>query len=178
MRTLTQAVVAAGLAALLAQPAAANFVEVETGARAMGMGGAFIAVADDVTALHWNPAGLSAVDRVQVFGMRTSVYGVDEISEDSAAAAWGTGTRAFALGWSRTGAQDLYNEDTIVLGVGTTTPVEGLSAGVVIESPVTLTFEGMERVRERYRFDSGAQADSASTTYFSDKLALPFTFAV
>jgi len=133
MRTLTQAVVAAGLAALLAQPAAANFVEVETGARAMGMGGAFIAVADDVTALHWNPAGLSAVDRVQVFGMRTSVYGVDEISEDSAAAAWGTGTRAFALGWSRTGAQDLYNEDTIVLGVGTTTPVEGLSAGVAVK---------------------------------------------
>jgi len=55
---------------------------------------------------------------------------------------------------------------------------EGLSAGVVIESPVTLTFEGMERTRKHYRFDAGAPADSASTTYFSDELTLPFTFAV
>lgn len=38
------------------------------GARAMGMGGAFIAVADDSTALHWNPAGLSQIRRVEIFG--------------------------------------------------------------------------------------------------------------
>ena len=29
------------------------------GARAMGMGGAFVAVADDATSFHWNPAGVS-----------------------------------------------------------------------------------------------------------------------
>ena len=29
-----------------------------TGERALGMGGAFVAVADDATATHWNPAGL------------------------------------------------------------------------------------------------------------------------
>ena len=28
------------------------------GARAEGMGGAFVAVADDATAVYWNPAGL------------------------------------------------------------------------------------------------------------------------
>ena len=31
---------------------------VGSGARAMGMGGAFVAVADDATAASWNPAGL------------------------------------------------------------------------------------------------------------------------
>ncbi|MGA1863612.1 MAG: hypothetical protein ACMUHX_00970 [bacterium] len=31
---------------------------VGSGARAMGMGGAFIGVADDATAASWNPAGL------------------------------------------------------------------------------------------------------------------------
>jgi hypothetical protein len=30
------------------------------GARALGMGGAFVAVADDPTAVHWNPAGLAS----------------------------------------------------------------------------------------------------------------------
>jgi len=38
------------------------------GARAMGMGGAFIGVADDFTALYWNPAGLSQIKKTEVFG--------------------------------------------------------------------------------------------------------------
>lgn len=38
------------------------------GARAMGMGGAFVGVADDSTALHWNPAGLSQIKQVEFFG--------------------------------------------------------------------------------------------------------------
>lgn len=36
-----------------------SFNPVGSGARAMGMGGAFIAVADDATAASWNPGGLS-----------------------------------------------------------------------------------------------------------------------
>jgi len=38
------------------------------GARAMGMGGAFTSVANDYTALHWNPAGLSHIRRIEVYG--------------------------------------------------------------------------------------------------------------
>lgn len=36
-----------------------------SGARALGMGGAFTGVADDASALTWNPAGLVQVDRTQ-----------------------------------------------------------------------------------------------------------------
>jgi long-subunit fatty acid transport protein len=36
------------------------------GARAMGMGGAFVAVADDATAASWNPAGLAFLIRPEV----------------------------------------------------------------------------------------------------------------
>ena len=36
------------------------------GVRAMGMGGAFIAVADDVNTVYWNPAGLSDVREPQI----------------------------------------------------------------------------------------------------------------
>jgi hypothetical protein len=35
------------------------------GARAMGMGGAYMAVGDDLSSLHWNPAGLGLVRRVE-----------------------------------------------------------------------------------------------------------------
>ena len=39
----------------------AQFLKLGAGARAVGMGNAFAAVADDATALYWNPAGLASV---------------------------------------------------------------------------------------------------------------------
>lgn len=57
--------VAAALAAVAPRAHAANgeagfaFLKLGVGARAMGMGSAFVAIADDPTALHWNPAGLA-----------------------------------------------------------------------------------------------------------------------
>lgn len=48
------------LAALAPRAASAQTVPVESvGERALGMGGAFVAVADDATAVAWNPAGLA-----------------------------------------------------------------------------------------------------------------------
>ncbi|MFH0881633.1 MAG: PorV/PorQ family protein [bacterium] len=40
---------------------AAPFLEIEVGARAIGMGGAFTATANDITAIYWNPAGLATL---------------------------------------------------------------------------------------------------------------------
>ncbi len=44
---------------------AAAFLEIGVGARAMAMGGAYAAVANDPTALYWNPAGIAWVNTVQ-----------------------------------------------------------------------------------------------------------------
>ena len=49
---------AVGLLASTALPAKAQIYEI-MGTRAQGMGGAFVAVADDATATWWNPAGLA-----------------------------------------------------------------------------------------------------------------------
>jgi len=38
---------------------AAQFLKIGVGPRAIGMGGAFAATADDITSLYWNPAGLA-----------------------------------------------------------------------------------------------------------------------
>jgi hypothetical protein len=42
------------------------FLKIGVGARAMGMGGAFSGVADDITALYWNPAGIAALKGVNI----------------------------------------------------------------------------------------------------------------
>ena len=51
----------------LAQPEITLGNDFGVGARAIGMGGAFIALSDDSTALYWNPAGLSQIKRMEFF---------------------------------------------------------------------------------------------------------------
>ena len=46
---------------------AGNFLKFGIGARAMGMGNSFVAIADDATAVYWNPAGLTQATENQVF---------------------------------------------------------------------------------------------------------------
>jgi hypothetical protein len=41
---------------------AATFLKVDVGARAMGMGSAYVSVVEDATAMFWNPAGLARVE--------------------------------------------------------------------------------------------------------------------
>ena len=45
---------------------AAEFLTIPVGARAIAMGSAFTSVADDITSVWWNPAGLGFVDQKQV----------------------------------------------------------------------------------------------------------------
>lgn len=47
------------------------------GAKAIGMGGAFVAVADDPTAIYWNPAGLMQLEGTRVtFGFDSTIPGL------------------------------------------------------------------------------------------------------
>lgn len=45
---------------------AEEVLSIGVGARALAMGGAFVAAASDATAAYWNPAGLSLIDNLQI----------------------------------------------------------------------------------------------------------------
>lgn len=58
------------VAAFASQSVAANYsnevLSIGVGARALGMGGAYAGVADDSTAVYWNPAGLPKIKHIEV----------------------------------------------------------------------------------------------------------------
>jgi len=54
---------------------AGEFISIGVGGRALGLGGAYAAIADDVTAGYWNPAGLSKLNYPQLILMHDERFG-------------------------------------------------------------------------------------------------------
>ena len=52
-----------------------EFLSLGVGARALGLGGAFVGVADDATACFWNPAGLAQLNRKELSLMHAETFG-------------------------------------------------------------------------------------------------------
>ena len=70
------------------------------GARALAMGGAFVAVCDDATAMGWNPAGLALLDDTRLAGMSTDLYGLG-ITHQFVGATTSFANLGIGLGWER-----------------------------------------------------------------------------
>lgn len=75
------------------------FLKVGVGARAMGLGGAYVAEANDPTAVYWNPAGLGGVGQSQITFMHNEW--IQDFRQDFvaiAAPAFHEGRGGFGLG--------------------------------------------------------------------------------
>ena len=56
----------------------AEFLSHGVGARALGMGSAFVSIADDATAAYWNPAGLAKVEKHAFSIMYSDSFGAED----------------------------------------------------------------------------------------------------
>ncbi len=97
---------------------AGEFMSLGVGGRALGMGGAFVALANDVTAGYWNPAGLARINYPQIALMHDEQFG-SLVNYDYGAVAMPFGANT-SLGFSviRLGVDDI--PDTRSAGVDST----------------------------------------------------------
>src|SRR5258706_952660 len=51
---------------------AASYLEIPVGAGAIGMGGAFVSVANDASALYWNPSGIASMQQSHFVAVHTN----------------------------------------------------------------------------------------------------------
>jgi hypothetical protein len=94
---------------------AGEFMAIGVGGRALGLGGAYAALANDVTAGYWNPAGLSQLMYPQITLMHDERFG-GLVNYDYGAVAMPFGPEAsFGLSVIRLGVDD--NADTRNAGV-------------------------------------------------------------
>jgi hypothetical protein len=85
---------------------AGDFTYLGVGGRALGMGGSFVALSDDVTATYWNPAGLSGMRRTEIGFMHSTLYGLDSY-DFIALASPIKGIGKFGFCWLRVGIDDI-----------------------------------------------------------------------
>src|SRR5262245_7547668 len=69
---------------------AGEFLKIQPGARAIGMGGAFVAVADDATAPYWNPAGMVYLPYKEIIPMHSEQFG-SLVNHDFVGGVWPLG---------------------------------------------------------------------------------------
>ena len=91
------------------------FMSWGAGARSLGMGKAFVAIADDATATYWNPAGLAGVTRSELTALHAALWGgtvYDFISYVHPTQTGGTfgfsGTRLFLGGFEGRDSENRY----------------------------------------------------------------------
>ncbi|MBU1318457.1 MAG: PorV/PorQ family protein [candidate division Zixibacteria bacterium] len=83
------------------------FLRMGVGARALGMGGAYVAVADDATAGYWNPAGLSHVGKFSFSSMIAANMGVDRKYNYLSIAGGGFRFGTIGFSWLNAGTSDI-----------------------------------------------------------------------
>ena len=89
-----------------AEKYAGEFLNLGAGARPLGMGGSFVAIADDASAAYWNPAGLGGLDRTEITLMHAGIFGMDSYDFLNLVQPMGRiGT--FGVSWFRLGVDDI-----------------------------------------------------------------------
>ena len=150
-----------------AQTAHAYFERVVLSARSASMGGAFVAVADDPSAVRDNAAGITGIPALSFLATYNQPYGVSEINEGYLAAVMPVSGLSAGFSWFHRGVEDALSEDLLTLAVARDLKRTSEDASLSIGATLDLA-----------RVSTEAEASEARTgvTFGASVLLRPFSF--
>ena len=129
-----------GLAQSKVGTSAASFLGIAVGPRAVGQGGAFVAVANDASALYWNPGGLSRYGKSEVMFSHTG-WLVGTKFDWAGALINLDGTNAVGVSFTQlTYGDELVTTETSQMGTGETWSASDVSIGLTYARNLTDRF--------------------------------------
>jgi hypothetical protein len=138
-------VLAAALLGGVPRPGLAWFESAAVGARALSVGQAFVSVADDASALYWNPAGLVQLPQHEAMLSYEQPLDLDGLRGGFAAAVLHTRPLSFGLGWQHQSLADAAREDLVYIGLAHTAVRRSLGAFVSAGATLKLAHVGLDR---------------------------------
>jgi len=105
---------------------AGDFMEIGSGVRALGMGGAFVSIANDGTATYWNPAGIAQIRDLEVSFMHADLYEGLASYDNFTYAQPLPNSVSIAIGWTRLTIDEIPQFDESHL-VGTNVDIRSSS---------------------------------------------------
>lgn len=136
--------IAASILVALAQPARAWFESDAAGARAAALGDAFVSVADDASALYWNPAGLVQMPRHEILLSSDRIAPVAGVHVDFAAAAAHVSFATVGVAWRHLGVDGAVSEDWLAVGIARTWIRRSLGAFISTGLTVAMARVGLD----------------------------------
>ncbi len=92
-----------------------NFVNMNNGARTLGMGNAFLALADRPSCIFYNPAGLARIDKFSMIGSHQNLYNISGLYSSMLAMSFPSPYFRTGIGIQRLGLENIYYEQVIYL---------------------------------------------------------------
>jgi hypothetical protein len=161
------AALAACIVIARAQPACAYFERAVLSARSAAMGGAFVAVADDPSAVVGNAAGLTGIPSLSFLSTYDRPYGVDVINEGYLAAVVPLPGLSAGLSWFHRGVEDALSEDLVTLALARDLKRTSEDASLAIGATVDLAHVSVEAENA---------ASQTAVTFGASVLLRPFSF--
>lgn len=160
----------------LVDPASAYFERVQAGARATAFGRAYSAIADDASALFYNPAALVTVRRAEVMGMLAKPFNVGGYQASYVAAALPRDGYSLGAYWHHAGVSDVVGENLIAVGAARDLLPPGGNIALAAGCGLKLAQVGFASDRDvDYGSETAFTADLAALLNVGARVALSYT---
>ena len=147
----------------------ANFIAMNSGARSLGMGNAFVALSDGGSAVFYNPAGLARSNQFNVSGSLQNLYGISGLTSSMVAVSFPTPILRTGLAVQQVRLLDAYSEQILYLSGASIIRFKNIPIrfGVSLkhESAKVENYENV-KMPSSFDFDFGILIDFSDNLFF------------